>query len=130
LNKALSLDSKLSSHPIEVDCPDASHINQVSLSTILQNGISDCLFQIFDALSYSKAASGGSSNALARNIFAKMFLLVLRMLSNYVGEDLFLKGVSLYLKEKLYANSVTNDLWRGISKSTGNTGILHSRNLT
>ncbi|KAG6813612.1 hypothetical protein H0H92_009229 [Tricholoma furcatifolium] len=83
LNRALSLDSKLSSHPIEVDCPDANHINQ-----------------IFDSLSYSKAAS------------------VLRMLSNYVGEDLFLKGVSLYLKKKLYANSVTNDLWEGIATAT------------
>ncbi|KAF8232360.1 hypothetical protein L208DRAFT_1272750 [Tricholoma matsutake] len=84
LNRALSLDAKLSSHPIEVDCPDANHINQ-----------------IFDSLSYSKAAS------------------VLRMLSNYVGEELFLKGVSLYLKKKLYANSVTNDLWEGIRTATG-----------
>ncbi|KAG6885073.1 hypothetical protein C0993_006152 [Termitomyces sp. T159_Od127] len=84
LNRALSLDSKLSSHPIEVDCPDANHINQ-----------------IFDSLSYSKAAS------------------VLRMLSNYVGEELFLKGVSNYLKKKLYANSVTKDLWEGIGAATG-----------
>ncbi|KAH0584288.1 hypothetical protein H2248_009835 [Termitomyces sp. 'cryptogamus'] len=84
LNRALSLDSKLSSHPIEVDCPDANHINQ-----------------IFDSLSYSKAAS------------------VLRMLSNYVGEELFLKGVSIYLKKKLYANSVTKDLWEGIGAATG-----------
>jgi aminopeptidase 2 len=30
LNAALRLDAKLSSHPIEVDCPDASAINQVS----------------------------------------------------------------------------------------------------
>jgi len=84
LNRALSLDSKLSSHPIEVDCPDANHINQ-----------------IFDALSYSKAAS------------------VLRMLSNYVGEEKFLKGVSIYLKKKLFANGVTHDLWEGISEATG-----------
>ncbi|KAF7777794.1 hypothetical protein Agabi119p4_3866 [Agaricus bisporus var. burnettii] len=84
LNRALGLDAKPSSHPIEVDCPDANHINQ-----------------IFDSLSYSKAAS------------------VLRMLSNYVGEDRFLKGVSIYLKNKLYGNSVTNDLWEGISQATG-----------
>jgi len=58
LNMALNLDAKLSSHPIEVDCPDANHITQ-----------------IFDSLSYSKAAS------------------VLRMLSDYVGEDRFLAGV-------------------------------------
>jgi aminopeptidase 2 len=43
LNRALALDAKLSSHPIEVDCPNANDINQ-----------------IFDSLSYSKAASGES----------------------------------------------------------------------
>ncbi|KAJ3763765.1 leucyl aminopeptidase [Lentinula raphanica] len=84
LNRALALDSKLSSHPIEIACPNAESIGQ-----------------IFDSLSYSKAAS------------------VLRMLSAYVGEDKFLKGVSLYLKAHLYANTVTNDLWAGISESTG-----------
>jgi aminopeptidase 2 len=41
------------------------------------------------------------------------------MLSSYVGEEKFLKGVSLYLKKKLFANSVTHDLWEGISTATG-----------
>ncbi|ETW82731.1 Metallo peptidase M1 [Heterobasidion irregulare TC 32-1] len=84
LNDALRLDAKLSSHPIEVDCPDANQINQ-----------------IFDSLSYAKAGS------------------VLRMLSKYVGEEKFLKGVSIYLKKHLYANSVTTDLWEGIGEATG-----------
>ncbi|KAH7889759.1 peptidase family M1-domain-containing protein [Phlebopus sp. FC_14] len=84
LNDALDLDAKLSSHPIEVECPDANQINQ-----------------IFDSLSYAKAAS------------------VLRMLSNFVGQEQFLKGVSIYLKKHLYANTVTKDLWEGISESTG-----------
>ncbi|KAH9955891.1 leucyl aminopeptidase, partial [Russula dissimulans] len=84
LNIALRLDAKLSSHPIEVAVPDAGQIGQ-----------------IFDALSYSKAAS------------------VLRMLSRYVGEDKFLKGVSLYLKKHLYSNTVSRDLWDGIAEATG-----------
>lgn len=84
LNDALELDAKLSSHPIEVHCPDANQINQ-----------------IFDSLSYAKAAS------------------VLRMLSNHVGKERFLKGVSTYLKKHLYANTITKDLWEGISESTG-----------
>ncbi|KAJ7472122.1 leucyl aminopeptidase [Mycena latifolia] len=84
VNEALVLDAKRSSHPIEVECPDANFINQ-----------------IFDTLSYSKAAS------------------VLRMLSDYVGEERFLKGVSLYLKGHLYGNTVTRDLWDGISTATG-----------
>ncbi|KZO98205.1 peptidase M1, membrane alanine aminopeptidase, partial [Calocera viscosa TUFC12733] len=43
--------------------------------------------QIFDAISYSKGAS------------------VLRMLSSMIGEEVFLKGVSNYLKSHLYGNS-------------------------
>ncbi|KAJ7468068.1 leucyl aminopeptidase [Mycena latifolia] len=84
INKAFSLDSGLSSHPVEVVCADANKINQ-----------------IFDGLSYSKAAA------------------VLRMLSHFVGEDNFVKGVSLYLKEKLYGNSTTLDLWKGVEDATG-----------
>ncbi|KIK95297.1 hypothetical protein PAXRUDRAFT_140992 [Paxillus rubicundulus Ve08.2h10] len=87
LNDALGLDAKLSSHPIEVQCPDASQINQ-----------------IFDSLSYSKAAS------------------VLRMLSNFVGQERFLLGVSIYLKDHLYGNTVTKDLWDGIGRATRGSG--------
>ncbi|KAJ6557958.1 peptidase family M1-domain-containing protein [Mycena capillaripes] len=83
VNKAFSLDSGLSSHAVEVICPDANKINQ-----------------IFDGLSYSKSAS------------------VLRMLSRFVGEDKFLKGVSFYLKERLYGNSTTADLWKGVEQAT------------
>jgi aminopeptidase 2 len=84
LTDALKLDAKLSSHPIEVACPDANQANQ-----------------IFDDLSYSKAGS------------------VLRMLSDYVGEEVFLKGVSVYLKKHLYGNTVSQDLWNGISEAVG-----------
>ncbi len=42
------------------------------------------------------------------------YLLVLRMLASYVGEDRFLKGVLIYLKKHTYKNSVTKDLWEGI----------------
>lgn len=48
-----------------------------------------------------------------------MHLTVLRMLSEYVGEDKFLKGVSIYLKNHLYANSEPVDLWNGIAEATG-----------
>ncbi|KAL1718216.1 peptidase family M1-domain-containing protein [Schizophyllum commune] len=81
---ALAMDAKRSSHPIEVECPDANRVNQ-----------------IFDDLSYSKAAA------------------VLRMLAAHVGEEKFLKGVTLYLKDHLYGNTVSQDLWDGIAKATG-----------
>ena len=41
------------------------------------------------------------------------------MLSNYVGEDVFFKGVSTYLKKHLYGNSVTSDLWSGVAEASG-----------
>ncbi|TBU53789.1 hypothetical protein BD310DRAFT_937381 [Dichomitus squalens] len=81
--QARQLDAKLSSHPVEVECPNE-----------------DSILQIFDALSYAKAAS------------------VLRMLSSHVGEHQFLKGVSIYLKKHLYKNAVTKDLWEGIQAAT------------
>jgi Peptidase family M1 domain len=45
--------------------------------------------------------------------------IVLRMLSKFVGEDKFLKGVSLYLKKHLYSNTVSRNLWEGIGEATG-----------
>ena len=103
MNRALDLDAKLSSHPIEVECPDANQINQ-----------------IFDALSYSKA---GSSKCLSSGLIVSsaklIYIVVLRMLSAYVGEETFLRGVSIYLKKHLYANSVSKDLWDGIGEASG-----------
>ncbi|KAH8102858.1 peptidase family M1-domain-containing protein [Cristinia sonorae] len=84
LARALKADANPSSHPIEVPCPDANMVNQ-----------------IFDGLSYSKAAS------------------ILRMLYQYAGDEKFMRGVSIYLKEHLFGNSVTEDLWKGIQSSTG-----------
>jgi aminopeptidase 2 len=46
-------------------------------------------------------------------------MTVLRMLADFVGEEVFLRGVSIYLKKLLYKNSVTNDLWDGVSESSG-----------
>ncbi|KAI0637348.1 leucyl aminopeptidase [Trametes polyzona] len=86
--RARALDAKPSSHPIEVECPDANMINQASFAAI------------FDHLSYAKAAS------------------VLRMLASYVGEERFIKGVSIYLKKHMYKNSVTRNLWEGIQAAT------------
>lgn len=89
LNRALDLDSKRSSHAIEVRLSSES------------GDLESAINQIFDAISYSKGAS------------------VLRMLSKLVGEETFLKGVSIYLKKLAYGNSVTRDLWDGISEASG-----------
>ena len=57
--------------------------------------------QIFDAISYLKGSS------------------MIRMLSNYIGVDVFLKGISAYLKKHAYSNATTNDLWAALSEASG-----------
>ncbi|GJJ09825.1 hypothetical protein Clacol_004049 [Clathrus columnatus] len=102
-SSALSLDATPSSHPVQVDVPSADEVGQ-----------------IFDELSYSKAAASTSAftsiNALP--MMLKHVPPVLRMLSVYAGEEKFLKGVSIYLKDHLYQNTVAEDLWKGIQQAT------------
>lgn len=57
--------------------------------------------QIFDAISYLKGSS------------------VIRMLSSHLGVDVFLRGVSNYLKKHAYGNATTNDLWSALSDASG-----------
>ena len=117
LTRALSLDAKLSSHPIEVECPDASRVYQVCLHPIIN---------------LNKPSPRFRSSIVCRTRRLRLVCLapfgghaptdlraVLRMLATHVGEDKFLKGVSLYLKDHLFGNSVTEDLWKGVSTSTG-----------
>ena len=56
---------------------------------------------MFDLLTYEK---GGS---------------VLRMLEQYLGEDVFRGGIRRYLSKHSYANTVTNDLWDALEESSG-----------
>ena len=57
--------------------------------------------QIFDAISYLKGSS------------------MIRMLSSYIGVDVFLKGISAYLKKHAYGNATTNDLWAALGEASG-----------
>jgi aminopeptidase 2 len=52
------------------------------------------------------------------------------MLSEIVGEEAFLKGVSLYLKKKQFSNGVTGDLLDGISEASGRDVKEIARNWT
>src|ERR1700677_2691374 len=56
---------------------------------------------MFDLLTYEK---GGS---------------VLRMLDQYLGEEIFRDGIRLYLKKHSYANAVTTDLWDALEENSG-----------
>ncbi|KAH8591884.1 aminopeptidase 2, partial [Bisporella sp. PMI_857] len=57
--------------------------------------------QIFDAISYSKGSC------------------VIRMISAYLGEDVFMEGIRIYLKRHAYSNTQTGDLWAALSEASG-----------
>lgn len=60
----------------------------------------DDINQIFDAISYSKGSS------------------VLRMISKYLGEDVFLQGVRDYIRKHAYGNTQTSDLWSALARAS------------
>ena len=41
------------------------------------------------------------------------------MLSVYLGEDVFLKGIAQYLKAHAFSNTKTNDLWKALGDASG-----------
>jgi len=57
--------------------------------------------QIFDLISYEKGAT------------------IIRMLNACLGEQKFMDGVRIYLKRHMYSNTVTRDLWKALSESSG-----------
>ncbi len=61
----------------------------------------DELGEIFDAVSYSKGAS------------------IIRMLEQFLGEDVFRKGITEYLKKHSYGNAETADLWAALAEASG-----------
>ncbi len=57
--------------------------------------------EIFDAITYSKGSS------------------VNRMLEHYLGEEIFRKGLRVYLKKYAFSNATTRDLWHVLEKVSG-----------
>ena len=57
--------------------------------------------EMFDALTYGKGSA------------------LLRMIEQYLGVEVFRKGVATYLERHSYANTVTSDLWAGLDSASG-----------
>ncbi|KAL1849360.1 hypothetical protein VTK73DRAFT_9896 [Phialemonium thermophilum] len=57
--------------------------------------------QMFDQISYNKGSS------------------VISMLASYIGEDVFLRGLSAYLQKYAYRNARSQDLWEALSCASG-----------
>ncbi|KAM7002296.1 aminopeptidase N-like [Tautogolabrus adspersus] len=62
--------------------------------------------ELFDAISYSKGAS------------------VLRMLSDFLTEPVFTKGLQSYLNEFQFGNAVYTDLWNHLQKAVSESGTI------
>eukprot|EP00062_Callorhinchus_milii_P002202 gi/632938165/ref/XP_007904007.1/ PREDICTED: aminopeptidase N [Callorhinchus milii] len=61
--------------------------------------------ELFDSISYSKGAS------------------VLRMLSSFLSEEVFLKGLNSYLTEFSFSNTVYNDLFQHLQKAVESSSV-------
>jgi len=57
--------------------------------------------EIFDAISYAKGAS------------------LIRMVSSYIGFDVFLQGMQSYVKSHAYGNTTTPQLWQALEEASG-----------
>ncbi|KAF3929112.1 Laeverin [Dactylellina cionopaga] len=80
---------------LSLDSLRSSHPIEVPVKKISE------INQIFDAISYSKGSC------------------VLRMVSQYIGEETFMKGIRSYLKKHAFQNTVTSDLWAALSEASG-----------
>ncbi|RUS32674.1 hypothetical protein BC938DRAFT_474639 [Jimgerdemannia flammicorona] len=80
---------------LTLDALRSSHPIEVAV------GEAEEIRQIFDAISYTKGAS------------------VIRMLSSWLGVDVFLAGIRRYLHRHKYQNAKTLDLWNALSEEAG-----------
>ena len=87
-----SIDAKEAA--MHIDARGGTHPIVTPISDVLQAN------QAFDTISYSKGQA------------------VIRMLENYVGADAFRAGVRNYIKAHQYGNTVTDDLWRELDKTS------------
>ncbi|KAI2509760.1 metalloaminopeptidase [Fragilaria crotonensis] len=60
----------------------------------------DEIQDIFDAISYAKGAS------------------LIRMISSYIGFDIFMEGLKIYLQRHAYGNATTDMLWQALEEAS------------
>ncbi|KAL3422673.1 aminopeptidase 2 [Phlyctema vagabunda] len=80
---------------LQLDSNRASHPVEVPVQKVSE------INQIFDSISYDKGCS------------------VLKMIANFVGVDVFVKGVQNYLKKHAYGNTTSSDLWQALGDASG-----------
>ncbi|CAG2101681.1 unnamed protein product [Medioppia subpectinata] len=79
---------------LELDALHNSHPIEVPVSHPSE------IREIFDDISYNKGSA------------------VIRMLHRFIGDELFRKGMHLYLSKHLYKNTLTEDLWTSLQEAS------------
>lgn len=72
----------------------------------------DEIWEIFDSVSYAKGSA------------------VIRMLADYLGEEIFRNGLRHYLKKHAYGNTDTSDLWKAFEEVSGRPVVKMMRGWT
>ncbi|XP_034031609.1 aminopeptidase N-like [Thalassophryne amazonica] len=91
-----------------VDALASSHPLSIHENDIL---LPSQIMEQFDVISYSKGAA------------------VLRMLSDFLSEPVFVQGLSRYLKQFAYSNTEGKDLWDNLQKVVESNGVLLPRHV-
>jgi len=82
---------------LDLDGMDSTHPVEVEVED------PDDISAIFDTISYAKGAS------------------IIRMIATLLGEEVFWRGMKIYLKAHAYDNATTLDLWEALSQATDGT---------
>jgi aminopeptidase 2 len=80
---------------LALDSNRGSHPIEVPVNTPSQ------ISQIFDSITYAKGCT------------------ILRMISEFLGVEVFIEGVRLHLKRHAFGNATTNDLWDSLGTVSG-----------
>ncbi|KAD4889372.1 hypothetical protein E3N88_21445 [Mikania micrantha] len=80
---------------LQLDSLEQSHPVEVEVHN------ASSVLEIFDSISYQKGSS------------------LIRMLKEYLGDDIFQKSISSYMKKYAYQNAKTEDLWSVLSEESG-----------
>src|SRR3989440_6635361 len=67
-----------------------------------------------------RVATEAEANSAFDDITYKKGQSFLRMLENFLGEDVFRDGIRRYMQAHKYSNSTTADLWNALGEASGN----------
>lgn len=80
---------------LRMDSLQQSHPVEVEVQNV------SSVLEVFDAISYKKGSS------------------LIRMLKEYIGDDIFQKSLSSYMKKYAFKNATTEDLWSVLTEESG-----------